>query len=162
MRAGRAGTLHPFWVQGSSSTRTHSGGCWILDPGFAIMAPVVSDDWPLAAEEAEVLSIDEFRKLELRVGLVKVAERVPGATRLLRLEVDLGDEARQIVAGIAQWYQPEDLVGKRIVVVANLEPATIRGLQSQGMLLAAGGRAPGTDLAVLTLDREIPPGTRVE
>lgn len=109
-----------------------------------------------------MITIDEFRNVDLRVALVKTAERVPGATKLLRLEVDLGDETRQILAGVAEWYQPEELVGKRIVVVANLQPATIRGLQSQGMLLAAGGRGPGANLGVLTLDREIPPGTRVE
>lgn len=109
-----------------------------------------------------MISIDEFRRIELRVAVVTTAERVEGATRLLRLEVDLGEERRQIVAGVAQWYAPGELVGRRIVVVTNLEPATIRGIQSQGMLLAAGGRAPGADLEVLTLDKEIPPGTRVE
>lgn len=112
--------------------------------------------------ERQVISIDEFRRVELRVALVTAAERVPGATRLLRLEIDLGEERRQIVAGVAQWYAPEDLLGKRIIVVANLQPATIRGLESQGMLLAAGGRAPGAELEVLMLDKDIPPGTRVE
>jgi methionyl-tRNA synthetase len=109
-----------------------------------------------------MITIDDFRRVDLRVAVVTQAERVQGARKLLRLEVDLGQEQRQIVAGIADWYQPEELLGKRIVIVANLEPATIRGLQSQGMLLAAGGRAEGADLGLLVVEREIPPGTRVE
>jgi methionyl-tRNA synthetase len=116
---------------------------------------------PLPAGGA-MISIDDFRRMELRVALVTAAERVPKADKLLRLELDLGSEQRQIVAGVAQWYAPEDLVGKRIVIVANLEPATIRGIQSQGMLLAAGGREPGADLEVLLLDKDIPPGTSVQ
>ena len=89
------------------------------------------------------------------------AERVAGADRLLRLEIDLGDERRTIASGIAQFYELEALVGRRIVVVANLKPARIRGVESRGMLLAAGGRAPGEELGLVTLDKEIPPGTRV-
>jgi len=90
------------------------------------------------------------------------AEPVEGATRLLRLQVDLGTERRQLVAGIAAFYSPEQLVGRKIVVVANLQPARIRGVESQGMLLAAGGRAPGAALGLLTVDDAIPNGTRVE
>lgn len=109
-----------------------------------------------------MVSIDQFRQVDLRVARVLVAERVPGARKLLRLEIALGAERRQIVAGIAEHYRPEDLVGRLIVVVANLEPATIRGLESQGMLLAAGGRAPGQPLRLIGPDGEIAPGTRVE
>jgi len=113
---------------------------------------------PIAAPHAEQLSIDEFMKIELRVALVVTAERVQGADKLLRLEVDLGTEKRQIVAGIAKAYAPEQLVGKRIVVVANLKPAKLRGIESQGMLLAAdaGGRP-----IVATFEEDVPPGTRV-
>jgi methionyl-tRNA synthetase len=111
-----------------------------------------------APEPAPLLSIDEFLKTELRVALVLAAERVEGADRLLKLVVDIGTEKRQIVAGIAKAYAPEALVGKRLIVVANLKPAKVRGVESQGMLLAAdfGGRA-----IVAVFEEDVPPGTRV-
>jgi len=104
------------------------------------------------------ITLGRFLEVELRVARVLVAERVPKADRLLRLEIDLGSERRQIVAGVALAYAPETLVGKRIIVVANLEPARIRGLESQGMLLAADldGRP-----IVATFDEDVAPGTRV-
>jgi methionyl-tRNA synthetase len=109
-------------------------------------------------EESDRLDITEFLKVDLRVARVVSAERIEGATKLLRLRVDLGTEERQIVAGIATAYEPEALVGKRIVVVANLKPAKLRGVESQGMLLAAdlGGRP-----IVATFEEDVPPGTRV-
>ena len=116
---------------------------------------------PAATTEATI-DLATFRQADLRVAQIVAAEPVPGATRLLRLEVDLGSERRQLVAGIAAFYSPEQLVGRKIVVVANLEPARIRGVESQGMLLAAGGRAPGAALGLLTVDEAIPNGTRVE
>jgi len=110
-----------------------------------------------------MINIDQFRQIDLRVAEVKSAERVPGTTKLLKLEIDLGYEQRTIVAGIAQWYTPEEMVGRKIVVVANLEPATIRGITSQGMLLAAGGREPGAPFSLVVLDRpQVPNGTRIE
>jgi methionyl-tRNA synthetase len=114
------------------------------------------------AEGARTIDIDTFRQADLRVAQIVAAEPVEGATRLLRLQVDLGTERRQLVAGIAAYYSPEQLVGRKIVVVANLQPARIRGVESQGMLLAAGGRAPGAALGLLTVDDAIPNGTRVE
>ena len=84
-----------------------------------------------------VISIDDFAKVELRVAQILVAERIPKADKLLRLEVDLGYEKRQILAGIAQYYEPEKLIGRKIVIVANLAPRKMRGLESNGMLLAA-------------------------
>jgi methionyl-tRNA synthetase len=122
---------------------------------------------PLAAGEtpggdaSNLLSIDEFGKLELRVAVVRAAERVAGTDRLLKLDVDLGTEQRTIISGIAHVYPPESLVGRRIVLVANLQPARIRGVESRGMLLAAGGRAPGEELSLVTPDKDVPPGTRV-
>ncbi len=108
------------------------------------------------------ITIEEFRQVELKVGTITAAEAVPGATKLLRLQVDLGEaEPRQLVAGIAQQYKPEELPGKQIVVVANLQPATIRGIESQGMLLAAVYN-DGNDLALLTVDKPVPNGARVE
>ncbi len=84
-----------------------------------------------------MITIDRFRELELKVATVTAAEPHPNADRLLVLRVDLGGEQRQIVAGIRAHYAPETLVGRQVVVVANLEPAMLRGVESQGMLLAA-------------------------
>ncbi len=114
------------------------------------------------AEEIQIedrVSYDYFSKLNIRVAEVKQAERVEGADKLLKLRVSLGDEERQIVAGIAQWYEPEALVGRKIVLLANLEPAKIRGVVSNGMLLAADvdGRA-----VILTPDSDVPAGSKVK
>jgi methionyl-tRNA synthetase len=87
------------------------------------------------------LTIDQFRAVELRVGTVKSAEPHPNADRLLVLKVDVGGEERQIVAGIRAHYDPTTLAGRQVVVVANLEPAMLRGVESQGMLLAASDGA---------------------
>jgi methionyl-tRNA synthetase len=92
---------------------------------------------PIAPTQPAQINIDDFVKVELRVAQILVAERVPKADKLLRLEVDLGYEKRQILAGIAQHYQPEKLIGRKIVIVANLAPRKMRGLESNGMLLAA-------------------------
>jgi len=83
------------------------------------------------------ISIDDFAKIELRVGLVKVAERVPKADKLLRLEIDIGSEVRQVLAGIAEAYAPETLIGRKVVIVANLAPRKLRGMESNGMIVAA-------------------------
>ena len=110
-------------------------------------------------EEADnLITFDDFKKLDLRVATILEAEKVEGADRLLRLQITIGDEQRQIVAGVAEFYSPEDLVGRQIVVVANLQPATIRGVKSQGMLLAA---AAGEGLALLRPDPSVPPGSSV-
>jgi methionyl-tRNA synthetase len=101
------------------------------------------------------ISIDDFGKVELRVAQIKVAERVPKADKLLRLEVDLGYEQRQILAGIAEAYTPESLVGRKIVIVANLAPRKLRGLESNGMLLAASLEGGKPVLAGFLEDVEI-------
>ncbi|MEM0373486.1 MAG: methionine--tRNA ligase subunit beta [Sulfolobaceae archaeon] len=109
------------------------------------------------------ISIEEFQKIDLRVGIVKSAERIEG-TRLLRLIVDLGDQQRQIIAGLGDYYSPEELLNKRVVVVANLKPKKIRGYESQGMILAGGCKEDeirGIKPKILTVDGEIPPGTKV-
>ena len=95
-------------------------------------------------QEPKHITIDDFAKVELRVAQILVAERVPKADKLLRLEVDLGTEKRQILAGIAEYYEPEKLIGRKIVIVSNLAPRKMRGLESNGMLLAASleGGAP--------------------
>lgn len=101
-------------------------------------------------EPTEQIDITEFLKTDLRVAEIKLAEKVEGADKLLKLQVDVGGELRQIVAGIALHYKPEELIGKKIVIVANLKPAKIRGVESYGMLLAA---SDATGLSVLTLDK---------
>jgi methionyl-tRNA synthetase len=106
-----------------------------------------------------VIQYDDFQKLELRVAVVTEAEKVPKADRLLRLKVDLGNgELRQVVAGIADAYGPDEVVGRRVIFLCNLAPRKIRGIESQGMILAAGDEQV---LALSGLDREVPAGTRV-
>ena len=115
---------------------------------------------PAAADHAPLATIADFARVDLRVAEVVAAEAVPKSRKLLKLTVSLGREQRTIVAGIAQHYAPTDLVGKKVVVVANLEPATLMGVQSQGMVLAGATDGDGA-LAVLTLDRDLPPGAKV-
>jgi methionyl-tRNA synthetase len=108
-----------------------------------------------------VITIEEFQRIELRVATILSAERVPGTEKLLKLQIDLGSERRQLVAGIAKHYTPEELIGKQIVVVTNLQPAVIRGIESQGMLLAAS-TDDSSQLALVTLQRPVPNGCRVK
>lgn len=110
------------------------------------------------AEEKPMVTAEQFRQVELKVAKVLAAEPVPGADKLLRLQVDLGSEQRQIVAGVARAYRPEQLIGRSVIVVVNLAPARIRGVDSNGMLLAA---TSGEQLALVTLDSEITAGARV-
>ena len=104
-----------------------------------------------------MITIDDFKKIDLRVAKVTAAEKVEGSDKLLKLQVDIGEEKRQIVAGIGLAYTPEAMVGKEIIVVANLEPRMLMGLESQGMLLAAKDGHP----VLLTLDTEVPPGITI-
>lgn len=105
------------------------------------------------------IAYEEFQKMDLRVSLVIAVERVEGSEKLLKLEVDLGEEQRQIIAGIGRRYNPEDLLGKRILIIANLEPRTIMGLESQGMVLAA---IDSDDLPVVLFpEREVPSGSHL-
>ncbi|MBI4747949.1 MAG: methionine--tRNA ligase [Acidobacteria bacterium] len=114
------------------------------------------------AEEKGYITIDDFVKVELRVGQVLEAERIPKADKLLKLQVDLAEEKpRQILAGIAQYYEPEALVGRKIVVVANLAPRKMRGLESQGMLLAASIGSEGRPV-LATFTEEVPNGARLK
>ena len=106
------------------------------------------------------ITIDDFAKIELRVGLVKVAERVKGADKLLRLEIDIGTEVRQILAGIAEAYDPEPLVGRKVVIVANLAPRKLRGLESNGMIVAASLEGGKPVLAGFLED--VPVGARLK
>ena len=109
-------------------------------------------------EEPKYLSIDDFKKVELKSAKVTAAERVEGADKLLKLQIEVGAEKRQLVAGIAQHYTPEELIGKTIIIVANLQPAKIRGVESQGMLLAVND---GDTLSLLTSDKNVDSGKPV-
>ena len=112
------------------------------------------------APTSELITIDDFVKVDLRVAQVLVAERIPKADKLLRLEVDLGYEKRQILAGIAQYYEPEKLIGRKIVIVANLAPRKMRGLESNGMLLAAS--LPDGNPVLAGFLEEVPLGARLK
>jgi methionyl-tRNA synthetase len=104
------------------------------------------------------ITIDDFMGVELKVATVRAAEEVPKSSKLVKLTVDLGDEQRTVVAGIRKAYPPEQLVGRQVVIVANLQPATLMGVESQGMVLAASQEG---EPVLLHPDREVPPGTRV-
>jgi len=104
------------------------------------------------------MTIDEFQKMDLRVAKVLSAERIEGSEKLLKLSMDAG-EPRQIMSGIAKAYAPEDLVGKQVVIIANLDPRMMMGLESQGMILAAHGE--NGEPIVLTVEREVPAGSKI-
>jgi methionyl-tRNA synthetase len=129
----------------------------------AVASPVsVAPAVPVVAANAETakISIEDFSKVELRVGVVKVAERVPKADKLLRLEIDIGTEVRQVLAGIAEAYAPETLVGRKVVIVANLAPRKLRGLESNGMIVAASLEGGKPVLAGFLED--VPVGARLK
>ena len=119
-----------------------------------------------AAVEAPQITIDDFARIELRVAQITLAERIPKADKLLRLEVNLGTrpdgtpEQRQILSGIAEFYPPEELIGRRIIVITNLAPRKMRGLESHGMLLAASEEGGKPFLA--TVPEGVPVGTRLK
>ena len=106
------------------------------------------------------ITIDDFAKIELRVGLIKVAERVPKADKLLRLEIDIGTEVRQVLAGIAEAYAPETLIGRKVVIVANLAPRKLRGLESNGMIVAAS--LEGGKPVLASFLEDVPVGARLK
>ena len=105
------------------------------------------------------ISYDDFKKLDLRVANILKIEKIPGKTKIVKGEIDLGDETRNVIIGGAEFYEPDDLVGKTVIVVANLEPKKMAGVESNAMLLAA-------DINYkpfwLTVDSEVPPGTKIK
>jgi len=115
--------------------------------------------------QKQTIQFDDFARLDLRVATIKEAEPHPNADRLLKLQVDLGDEQRQVCAGIRGYYEPEELIGLQIVLVANLAPRKIRGEESNGMLLAASVTEMDgdqvTDVVPLTLVKQVPAGASV-
>jgi methionyl-tRNA synthetase len=129
-----------------------------ISSGDSLFPRLVVEKSPEPDSATPKISYDDFARIELKTARVLEAERVKGADKLLRLQIELGSEKRQIVAGIAQHYSPEQLVGKTISVVANLVPAKIRGVESNGMLLAAKS---DDRLVLLTSDADIPSGCKI-
>ena len=109
-------------------------------------------------ENANLISIDDFAKVEIKVGLVVKSEKVEGSDKLLVSQIKIGDETRQIVSGIAAHYSPDEFVGKKVAVITNLKPVKLRGVLSEGMVLAAADKK---NLSIITLDKDIPDGTRI-
>ncbi|MCE4602139.1 MAG: methionine--tRNA ligase subunit beta [Desulfurococcales archaeon] len=109
---------------------------------------------------SDMVEYGDFAKLDLRVGRVLEAEPVPNSRKLVKLIVDIGGEKRQVLAGLAKWYKPEDFVGKLVIVVANLKPKRMAGLVSQGMVLAAPC-GDGEKPVLLTVEEPVEPGARV-
>jgi methionine--tRNA ligase beta chain len=105
-----------------------------------------------------MISFSDFQRMNIRIGKIEVAERIEGSSKLIKLQMDFGSEKRQLVAGIAEEYSPEDLVGKEIPVLANLEPKTFMGVESQGMILAAD---VDDRPVLLHPDKDIPAGSKV-
>ena len=125
-----------------------------------LVAAATNDEQPTTDES--FITIDDFLKVELRVGEVKVAERIPNADKLLRFEIDLGEEQpRQILAGLAEYYEPEKLIGRKVIVVANLKPRKMRGLESQGMICAASLTEDDTP-AIATFLEDVKVGARLK
>jgi methionyl-tRNA synthetase len=122
--------------------------------------PAATTGAAAAANDGGRITIDDFAKIELRVGVVKVAERVPKADKLLRLEIDIGTEVRQVLAGIAEAYAPETLVGRKVVIVANLAPRKLRGLESNGMIVAAS--LEGGKPVLASFLEDVPVGARLK
>ena len=109
-------------------------------------------------DEQEMISIKEYGRVDIRIGEIKSAVPVEGADKLFRIEVDIGGEVRQTVAGIRPWYDAASLVGRKVVFLANLQPAKIRGVESLGMILAA---EDGESISLLQPDRDIKNGARI-
>ncbi len=127
-------------------------------PGAPTPAPAPASPasaWPMDQR----ISIDDFMKIDVRVARVTAAERVPNSKKLMRLEIDLGSEQRTLVAGIAEAYEADALIGRHVAIVANLKPAKLMGIESNGMVLAAS--PDGGKPLLVSFDTPPPPGTRV-
>jgi len=129
------------------------------EPASAVKETTMEETPTPKAPATNLISFEEFMKMDLRVAKILAAERVPSTDKLFKLEVDLGTERRTMIAGIADTYTAEDLIGKSLIVIANLKPARIRGIESQAMLLAA---VIGDKAVVPFFDRDVPPGTKVK
>jgi methionyl-tRNA synthetase len=164
-RIGKPEAVFPRVDKKEASERIEAMEQEIRNPGSAPVAATPSaaagSAAPAAAPADAKITIDDFAKVELRVGVVKSAERIQGADKLLKVLVDIGDEVRQVLAGIATAYAPEDLVGRKVVVVTNLAPRKMRGLESNGMLLAASAGPDGKPV-LCTFAEDIAAGSKVK
>jgi methionyl-tRNA synthetase len=137
---------------------------FLAEDAAAPAAPAAPAPAPGTSKEGianmDIITYAEFQKMDLRVAQILEAERVPGATKILKLKIDIGTEQRQMVAGVAETYAPEDLVGKKLIVICNLQPAVIRGIESQAMLLAA--ITADNKALIPFFDRDIPAGAKVK
>src|SRR5579862_9500659 len=149
---------NPGAVAPAASTSTPAGSATPAGTPTGVVAGAAAAAAPAPGAK---ITIDDFAKVELRVGLVKSAEKVQGADKLLKVMVDIGDEVRQVLAGIALAYAPEELVGRKVVVVTNLAPRKMRGQESNGMLLAASDGTDGKPVLV-TFAEDIPAGAKVK
>ncbi len=167
-RIGKADAIFPRVDKKRLSERIEAMENEIRNPGSTQPAATPASPTPTAASAAPAtapatakIGIEDFAKVELRVGVIKSAERIQGADKLLKLLVDIGDEVRQVLAGIALAYAPEDLVGRKVVIVANLAPRKMRGLESNGMLLAASVGPDGKPV-LCTFAEDVVPGAKVK
>ena len=110
--------------------------------------------------EKELVSYEDFKKLDIRIAVIENVEKVPKADKLYKLSISLGDEKRTLVAGLAEHYKIDELKGKKIVILANLEPRKLRGILSEGMLMAATA-SEGDKVSILTLDKDLPSGSKI-
>ncbi len=157
----RAAVVSAAVTPATKTEATQTAAAQTAATALPAASPTAPAPAPAEGAQAEAkISIDDFAKIELRVGLVKAAERVPKADKLLRLEVDIGKEVRQILAGIAEAYAPEALVGRKVVIVANLAPRKLRGLESNGMIVAASLEGGQPVLAGFLED--VPVGARLK
>ena len=108
-----------------------------------------------------MITYDDFAKLEIRIGTIEKAEKIPNANKLLKLQVSIGEEKRQVIAGIAEFYTPEELVGKQCPFLVNLEPKKLKGEESQGMMLAIDTTGVKGDCFLLHPDKKVPDGSKI-
>ncbi|HEU5412034.1 MAG TPA: methionine--tRNA ligase [Candidatus Acidoferrales bacterium] len=148
-------------LRNTGATPSGASGSATAGGGAAAPAAGAASAGAASASASAKIGIEDFAKVEMRVGLVKSAERVAGADKLLKLLVDIGDEVRQVVAGIAVAYTPEQLIGKKVVVVANLAPRKLRGVESNGMIVAAS-TVPDGKPVLATFTEDVPPGARLK
>jgi len=121
---------------------------------------VQKDEKTTVAEDTPYIGIEDFSKVELRIGEVIQCEKVEGADKLLKSQIKIGDEVRQIVSGIAKHYSPEEMIGKKVIVVTNLKPVKLRGVLSEGMILAASDQEG--NLVLASTDQDIASGAQVK
>lgn len=153
----------PAAPQNDNQPAAASGQSAIPSPGESAVGSPQSTASELRTPHSEPskITIDDFAKIDLRAGTILAAESIPGAKKLLKLQVDIGSETRQVCAGIAEFYRPEELVGMKIVLVANLEPRKLRGIESNGMVVAASIGPDGKPV-LATFKEDVPDGAKLK